>query len=367
MIHYNYSEEYRMNKYTHIWIGLFLAVLLFPSSPKIKGVDCSYVQAIEKADGFYKTKTGENVDFFSLLAQSNINTIRIRLWNNKSSGAASLADCIEIAKRAKNSHMQIILDFHYSDTWADPSRQTKPAAWKKLTIKKLGHELERYTRSILQVFYSNDIYPEFVQIGNEISAGFLWDSGKIGGKHNKNIPQFIALLKQAIKGARTASKDFAPQIIIHHHDGSNYSSIKWFYSLLRAEQLDYDIIGLSYYPFYSKDSLDTLAVSLAKIQKSMQKPTLIVETAYPWTMQWKDSTQNVVGETSFILDEYPATPNGQKNYLRGLMEKVESVNCLGVVYWGGEWISTSKFGSTWENLALFDFDGMALPGLTEAW
>lgn len=332
----------------------------------IKCLDVSYVTEIEKNNCKYYIDNMET-DFFEILKECGINTVRIRLWNNNDNGESSLENLILLAKRAKEKNMKFILDFHYSDTWADPSNQSKPKLWENLTFDELKIELKKYNYDIIKKCIEAGVYPDYVQAGNEISAGFLWDSGKIGGIYDENWDNFTELLKNAIQGIKEADVNDSIKIILHHHTGSDYNNIDWFFENISKKMVEYDIIGLSYYPFFSNDNINKLKDSIVKTKEKYSKPIIILETAYPWTYDWSDDTHNVFGKSNYILPEYPINKEGQKKYILDFLNEMYLIDCIGVSYWGGEWIAVEGHGSMWENIALFDFDGNILPALYQKW
>lgn len=349
---------------------LFLIILQIPYNVNcldnndkaffINGMDISYLEAIEKSGGVFRHKS--ETDFFKIIKKAGINTVRIRLWNDNEEGESSLSTMLSLFKRAKKYDMKLLLDFHYSDTWADPGNQTKPLEWQDLSLEQISDAVRKYSKETIETCIRKGVYPDYVQIGNEISSGFLWDTGRIT-KDKDSWLNFTTLLKSAIAGVKEADSKNQIKTIIHHHAGSDAGSLYYFYKNIQKFDVDYDIIGVSYYPFYSKDTINTFINAISKTNKVFNKPVLLVETAYPWTYQWHDHTHNVFGKGGFTLPEFPVTKKGQKDYMDFLVKQLKSVNASGVIYWGGEWIPTEKHGSMWENLAFFDFAGNALPAL----
>lgn len=249
--------------------------------------------------------------------------------------------------------MKVWLDIHYSDTWADPGHQTKPALWANLSTSVLEDSVYQYTKRVVEA-----IQPEYVQIGNEINGGFLWNDGKIS-----NRATFIALLNKGIQGARDG--DYSTKVIIHF---AGYKGAFWFYRILQSNNVNYDIIGISYYPWWHGKDINAMEDSLNVLSSTFNKNVVIAETAYPFTLKWNDWTNNTVGDSSQLIPKYPATPQGQKDYLLDLRSALsKDPKNLGFCYWAPDWVaykgSQAKDGSSWENLALFDFNNKALPGM----
>ena len=205
-----------------------------------------------------------------------------------------------------------------------------------------------------------EIEPEYIQIGNEINTGILFPHGDIVNNPN----QFLELINQGVSAVRSSSS--TTKIILHC---AGYEASQWFFNLV--DEVDYDIIGISYYPKWHGKSFEELEDQLSSLSENFGKEILIAETAYPFTLGWNDWTNNIVGlDEHLILPDYPATPEGQRSFLRDLKTLVLEVsNGIGFCYWGAELIAwdgeTSTNGSPWENQALFDFNNVELPVLQE--
>ncbi|GEM44407.1 glycoside hydrolase family 53 protein [Deinococcus cellulosilyticus] len=337
----------------------------------IGGVDASYVSRVEDKGGVYKDEAGETVDFFQKLKASGVNQVRLRVWNHPSDSYNSQWDMLKLAKRAKAAGLGIFLDLHYSDTWADPSHQTKPAEWKNLNFSDLKTAVQQYTRSVVQSMIDQGTPPDMVQIGNEISAGMLWDEGRVWGPDadfntDKQWNQLSDLLKSGIAGVKdTGSK---ANIVIHIDKGGSNAEARNFYDRIVARGVKFDTIALSYYPYWH-GPLDKLKENVKDLMNRYDRDVILAETAYPFTLGWNDWTNNVIGLSEQLPGTYAPTPEGQAQMLKDLIAALKSVqgkHRTGVFYWGGEWISTGPedtSGSSWENQALFDFSGKALPVL----
>jgi len=245
--------------------------------------------------------------------------------------------------------MKVLLTVHYSDTWADPGNQEKPEQWNNSYFSQLKDSVYIYTKKIV-----SEINPNYIQIGNEINNRFLHPDGK-------NTENMKELLKSGIKAVRETN--LSTKIIIHYagFEGANY-----FYSTI--SDLDFDIIGISYYHIWHGKDLNSLKQNLITISNSVNKPIFIAETSYPFTLKWNDYTNNVIGLESQLLTDYAASPEGQKAYLNKIKSLISEVpKGIGFCYWGSEWISykgnTSSEGSSWENQAFWDFENKILPVL----
>jgi arabinogalactan endo-1,4-beta-galactosidase len=204
--------------------------------------------------------------------------------------------------------------------------------------------------------------PKFVQIGNETDCGLLWPDGYICDESN-TAEQWLnlgILYNNAISGIQDAIDEMDTVWTLGHlsHGGL------WYFSNLFNEGVSLDIIGQSYYPWWH-GSLDELSTNLTQLSNEFQKPIVIVETAYPFTLSWNDNTNNIIGMESQLLDGFPASEIGQLNFLQAVKDRVTNNEFgAGICYWSPEWISTETFGSPWENLALFDFNSEVLDGIT---
>lgn len=330
----------------------------------IKGIDLSFTPMLE----VYGTKfyvNGKSDDILQIAKSKGINTIRVRIWNNPSDKHSSLIEVAEFAKRIKAKGLRFWLDFHYSDTWADPGNQEKPKAWQGLDLNRLNDSVYQYTKSVINYFIQQNATPEFVQIGNEINQGFLWNEGKVKDPKDNtdaNWPIMVNLLKSGVKAVRQSSP--ITKIIIHI---AGYDIAEDYFTKLQKDSLDYDIIGLSYYPWWHGKSLDNLNLWIGRIESRINKPILIAETAYPFSLGWNDYTNNIVGDSTQTINEYPASKLGQAAFISNLSRLSQRRIHSGLCYWAPDWIAyksnTATDASSWENLALFDFLNNATPAL----
>ncbi|MBP6469731.1 MAG: arabinogalactan endo-1,4-beta-galactosidase [Chloroflexi bacterium] len=337
-----------------------------PAPPPFwRGVDVSFLPQLEDAGAIFYDQ-GVPQDALAIVANHGINSVRLRVWVNPPDGHHGKEETLALAKRIHALGLGLLLDVHYSDTWADPAHQTKPAAWADLDFAELETAVYTYTLDLLSALKGQGTLPDIVQIGNEITPGILWDDGRVGGSYN-NWPQLAALLQAGIAGVRDslASTDTI-QIMIHLDAGGNNAVCRWFLDNLKAQGVNFDVLGLSYYPWW-QGSLADLANNLQDLSQHYPQDIILVETAYPWTLDWQDDTHNLVGEPAQLLPDYPASPAGQAAFLRDVLAMVQAVpggKGIGVYYWEPEYIAVNGFGSFWENMALFDFAGHSLPALS---
>ncbi len=342
-------------------ILIFNSLIYSQSIGFINGVDISMLYQIEENNGIY-FENGIAIDPIDIFKQHGVNTIRLKIWHTPDPEFNSLQNVLQMAQRIDSIGLDIMLNFHYSDTWADPSHQTKPSAWESIDFETLADSIYDYTNHVITRLKTQGTLPKFVQIGNETDCGLLWPDGYICDESN-TAEQWLnlgILYNNAISGIQDAIDEMDTVWTLGHlsHGGL------WYFSNLFNEGVSLDIIGQSYYPWWH-GSLDELSTNLTQLSNEFQKPIVIVETAYPFTLSWNDNTNNIIGMESQLLDGFPASEIGQLNFLQAVKDRVTNNEFgAGICYWSPEWISTETFGSPWENLALFDFNSEVLDGIT---
>jgi arabinogalactan endo-1,4-beta-galactosidase len=340
-----------------LFITLIHSISLCQPMSLIKGVDISMLEEVEDNGGaFYEN--GVEIDPIQLFKSKGVNTVRLKIWHNPSLGYNNLESILEIAHRLKDSELDFLLNFHYSDTWADPSNQNKPLAWQNLNFETLCDSIYIYSSHVISKLKNQNTLPSYVQIGNETDCGILWPDGYVCNESDNDTQweNLRALFTHAIEGIHSVL-DINDTLKIISHVSSGGS---WFFDHLMEEGLAIDLLGLSYYPMWH-GSMESLDQNIYDLGDQFQKPVLILETAYPFTLLWNDNTNNILGLESQLLDEYEATPEGQFLFLNDLFLLVsENEYGSGILYWSPEWISTDELGSPWENQALFDFNGEML-------
>ena len=325
------------------------------SSEKVSAVDISYYPQISNLNHIFYDAQGEEVDFLNSLLLNGVNTIRLRLWVNPTENVSSFSEVKEFSQQLKLLGFKIWITPHLSDTWAHPGQQIVPSAWQSLNYNELKIQMHSYLDQIM-----NEIEPDYIQIGNEVNTGILFPHGNISNNPN----QFIDLINYGINAVRSASAN--TKIILHF---AGHKDANWFYNYVN--EVDYDIIGISYYPIWHGKSLMELVQNLTELSENFGKQIIIAETAYPFTLDWNDWTNNIIGlNEQLILPDYPATPLGQQNFIRDIKYLVlELDHGIGFCYWGAELIAwdgeNSETGSVWENQALFNFENKELPVLEE--
>lgn len=310
----------------------------------VKGADLSFLPFLESKNTTFYNKEGLATNALDLFKERGMNTVRIRIWHDPSTSASSFEEVKEFSKLVKSKGLFVWLCVHYSDHWADPGQQAKPAAWENLSFEVLKDSVFQYTKKL-----ALEIQPDLIQIGNETNNGFLWPTGKL----SENKTQYLELAKQGINAVREFSSSSK---IMLHHAGTQGSD--WYFS--QTSSLDYDFIGLSYYPWWHGNDLDEWEASLKTIKQKFGKDFIIAETAYPFTLNWNDWTTNIVGSEDQLVAAYSASSLGQKEFLLALKDKIKLAGGVGFCYWAPDWVAwdgeESTQGSPWENLALFDFN-----------
>ena len=348
-----------MKKYVFI---LPLVILSFIQGNQfIKGVDISMLRQVEENGGLFYDD-GNQVDAMELFKSNGFNTARVKVWHTPSLNYNSANEVLETALRATSAGLDVLLNFHYSDTWADPSNQHKPSAWDDLNFETLCDSVRQYSHGLVTRLKNQNTLPKYVQIGNETDCGILWPDGYVCGESNSEIQweKLRTLFANAIEGINSALDiEDTLKIISHVSSGGN-----WFFNNLMLEGIDFDILGISYYPMWH-GTLADLEQNINNLSNQFQKPVLVLETAYPFTLQWNDNTHNVLGLETQLLPGYEASEEGQVLFLNDLVSLVnENIFGLGLCYWAPDWISTDQFGSPWENQTLFDFEGESLEALS---
>ena len=351
--------DFEMKRY--ILIGLLILSSFTKSNQFINGVDISMLKQVEESGGLFY-ENGNQIDPVQIFKDKGLNTVRIKIWHTPSLNYNNLESVLEIANRANNVGLNLLLDFHYSDTWADPSSQTKPSAWIDLTFEILCDSIEQYSRHVITKLKNQNTLPKYVQIGNETDCGLLWPDGYVCDESNNDSQwnKLGALFMHAIDGVNSAL-DTQDTIKIISHVSSEGN---WFFNNLIGQGVDIDILSISYYPMWH-GTLSDLNQNMDELGNEFQKPVLIVETAYPFTLEWNDNTNNILGLETQLLEGYEASEEGQFTFLYDLITLVDENDYgLGICYWAPDWISTNQFGSPWENQALFDFDGELLDAIS---
>lgn len=361
----------------------------------IRGMDASAVLAEEASGVVYYNEAGEEQDVFQTLAEAGVNYIRIRVWNDPydengngyGGGNNDVATAIALGQRATKYGMKVCIDFHYSDFWADPTKQICPKAWEGMSLEEKEEALYSFTKESLTALLESGVNVTMVQVGNETNNGMS------GETSYQNMAQLMNAGSRAI---REVSESFGNdiQVALHFTDASDYDGIDKILTKLRKYDVDYDILALSYYPYWH-GTFENLIKVMENIRENYGKETLVAETSYCYTLEDGDGFGNSIGEED-LIKEYSASVQSQATALRDVCAAAAQAEALGVFYWEGTWIpvgsdasanktlwetygsgwassysasydpdDAGKYygGCSWDNQALFDFTGHPLPSL----
>lgn len=358
----------------------------------VKGMDLSTLLELERCGAKYYDN-GEERDLLAIMKSYDVDTIRIRLWNDPWSetgesygaGENDLKTSLEIAKRVTAAGFGVLLNFHYSDFWADPGKQIKPKAWADYGVKELEQAVYDYTLESMQTFLDAGVNITMVQVGNELSNGLLWPGGKV--PNYDNIATFV---NAGIRAVRKA--DATIPVMIHLDNGGNNALYReWFDNFTKRGE-DFEIIGLSYYPFWH-GSLQMLNDNMNDIAERYGKDLVIAEVSMGYTMEdyknyekLSDEERKGYATRPALVEkiEYPMTKQGQYDFMEDFLNRISHIKGgkgKGFFYWEPAWIpvpgsgwatpASLKYmndpgpcGNEWANQALFDYDGNALPTLS---
>lgn len=338
----------------------------------IRGADISSLAKSEDFGGVYLAKNGKPQDALKILKSHGMNWARLRVWVDPADGYHDKEELLEMATRIQRSGMRLLVNLHYSDTWADPAHQTKPAAWQNYTFDELRQAVYDYTYDICQSLKEQHTPPEMIQLGNELNSGMLWPDG-----HTWNPPNWDNLA-QLLTAGYEAVKECSPKtrVMLHLANGGDNGLYRWWFDNITSRGVPFDVIGVSYYSFWH-GSLEALQFNLNDITARYDKDVIVVETAYPFTLEDDDGWPNIIGLENQLTPGYPATPEGQAAMLRAVMDVVRAVpdgRGLGIFYWDATWTGVPgngwdptdpTSGNAWENQALFNFNDEPLPALNE--
>ena len=282
-----------------------------------KGADVGWLPQMEATGYKFHDTDGTQKDCLQLLKGRGMNTIRLRVWvnpsNDKASGHCSPAETVVMAVRAQKMGMRIMIDFHYSDTWADPAHQAKPAAWVNHSFAELQNDVYKHTFDVLAALKSAGVTPEWVQIGNEIPGGMLWPEGS-----TTNFSQLAQLLNKGYEA--TKAIDASIKVIVHIDQGNNNARFRWFFDNAKANNVKYDVIGLSYYPYWIKSDYTATIFDLENNLKDMvsryDKEVMVVEVGGDYTL-----VQNTKDMLVAVINAVKSVPNNKG---------------LGMIYWEPE-------------------------------
>jgi len=316
---------------------LLLSVLAFGLSARsafgfADGADASwYTQMVSQSKYVFFTQSRVQEPCLNVLQSVGINAIRLRVWVNPSGGWCNQADTVTKAKAAKALGQSLMIDFHYSDTWASGSSQTPPAAWKNYNLSQMESAVASHTSSVLNALKSAGCTVSWVQVGNEINSGMLFPLGEVGGGGSNSFPNLAGLINAGYNAVKSVFPSC--QVIIHLSSGENTSDFTWFFSNLKSAGGKFDVIGMSSYPYWSGLSWQTQVTDVTNTMKTMKStygvPTMVCEAGY-----------------------LASDPTNCKSYLASLISAAKANGSLGVFYWEPECYGNWPVGSNY-NLGAF--------------
>ena len=275
---------------------------LLPVVTFIKGADISWVTEMEGKGFKFYNANGQERECTALMKELGMNSVRLRVWVNPDGGWNGTADVVEKAKRASLLGMKILIDFHYSDSWADPGKQNVPAAWKGKDPAAMAAAVKAHTQEVLQALKDEGVDVHWVQVGNEVTNGMLWESGKVASSNPGQFVNYFQAGREAVKAVYPQA-----QVILHLDNGWNLGTLNWFLALMQGKSLDYDILGLSLYPAYWEDGafpdwkpkVEQFLANLPELYRNWNKPVMLVEFGMPASQpaQAKAALQKIFKDT----------------------------------------------------------------------
>lgn len=378
--------------------GLILPKSATARDDFIRGVDVSTVIALEKSGVVFRDFDGNEEDLFKILRDNGVNYIRVRVWvnpfddngNSFGGGGNDLQTAIEIGKRAAKYDLPLLVDFHYSDFWADPQKQKAPRAWENMSVEQKCDAIYDYTKKSLKELRGKGAIVGMVQVGNETTTGMCGE---------KNWMHVCKMMNAGAKAIREISKDI--KIVLHFTNPEKDGEYLHIAQILEHNKVDYDVFASSDYPFWHL-STKNLAKVLSEVSEATGKEVMVAEFSWAYTYDDGDNSGNSVSEDSAVQRPYPVSVQGQANCIWDYINDISAIGqkALGVFYWEPAWLPVpgsdresrqilwEKYGSgwassyasiydpddagvyyggsAWDNQALFDFNGKALASLA-AW
>ncbi|MFI9006020.1 arabinogalactan endo-beta-1,4-galactanase [Actinosynnema sp. NPDC053489] len=328
------------------------------------GADVSTAQRALDLGARYYDASGTAHDPLDILKGVGVNYVRLRVWNNPRSGYNNKDKVLRYARAVKARGLKLLVDFHYSDTWADPGKQAKPAAWATHGIDRLQTDLYNHTYDVCAGLKAQGTAPDSVQIGNEINTGMLWNDGKVVDNDFTNLS---LLLKAGYNAAKAC--DGATKVMIHTANADSLDHARWFYDGIRAKGVSWDITALSYYCTWH-GTLSNLYNVIADVRSRYGKDVVVAETAYPFTAGNADGTGNSI---TTGCSGYPLTWQGQATNFTHVQNTARNAGAIGVFYWEPTWTAVpgngwdpadiANSGNGWDNMAVFDWSGRLNPNV----
>jgi len=343
---------------------LFASTELTANAQKYLGGDISLLPSYEANNAVYKDKDGKNIDdVIAFMKEQGCNSMRVRLFvdpskaptEHKKEGVVQDLNYVKaLGKRIKASGLHFLLDFHYSDTWTDPGKHSTPDAWKNMTATELAEQMYTYTKECLEALKADDAQPDAIQVGNELNLGQLWNTGKTWptSPTSQEMSNFISYINKAISACREA----CPQASIVFHVAMNYrgsnnvynnDQAKNWVTVLKDKGVDYDIFGLSYYPYFH-GPMTELENLLTYLESNIpDKNIQLVEAGYPNAWYPSDATFD-------YTSTYPATEEGQRKFTADLIAKLNTHQNVNGFYWWYPEANGNYFADSWYNMGLWN-------------
>jgi arabinogalactan endo-1,4-beta-galactosidase len=330
--------------------------------PFYYGGDFSLVKKLEDGGGVFKVD-GVAKPALEIFSENGYNYGRVRLFHTPNMNGPvcnSLDYNIDLSKKIKDAGMKLMLNFHYSDTWADPAHQHKPKAWEGLTFEVLTDSVYEYSKNVILAFKEAGALPDMVQVGNEITPGMIWPDGRIYKETGEDWESFTTLLKAGIKGVKDAYDKTDVPIMIHIDKGGEQSATEYFFKKISEHGVEFDVIGQSYYPWWH-GSFDDLEKNIEWMSANYAQDIILVETAYYANGYYPEPSKWVLD-----IKPFPPTPEGQYDYLvaiDSIARKHPKVK--GLFYWEPEGILIESDPKIYYlGRSLFDEQGNAFKGIT---
>jgi arabinogalactan endo-1,4-beta-galactosidase len=341
---------------------------VLPPLTVVRGADLSFTLQLERA-GLGFSDAGRSASVEQLLAARGMNLVRLRLWVDPPPDTSDLAATLALARRANAAGCHTMLALHYADFWADPTHQPTPRAWAGRDLDELADNVRRYTTDVVSALAAQGTPPALVQIGNEVSNGMLWPSGRIQRGTTAEWDVLATLLQAGVLGVRDAGPDV--RTVVHTDRGGDRRGCERFFGNLLDRGVEFDVAGLSYFPWWH-GPLAALSANLDGIVERIDRPVAVVESAYPWTLQTDGIPDPYVPHARALpeADRFPPTPQGQAAFFAALRTVIDDVSGdagLGFVAWEPAWLAAVRPSpgepNRFANLTMFDRAGAGLPAL----
>jgi arabinogalactan endo-1,4-beta-galactosidase len=315
----------------------------------------------------YRDAAGARRDAIQILGASGVNWVRLKVWVNPADGYNNQARVLTMAARAKAAGMKILIDFHYSDAWADPGQQNKPRAWAGYSVSQLSTAVYNHTYAVLNALKAQGTTADMAAVGNEINDGMLWPEGR--SSNWANLATFLTSGSRAVKAVSGSTR-----VMLHLAEGGNNTQHRWWFDQATSRGVPFDVIGVSHYVYWHGNAA-SLRNNLTDLANRYGRDVAVVETAYGFTTAADDAEPNIFNSSLAQTGGYPASAQGQSDALRAVLDAVRAVpngRGLGVFYWEPTWTAVAgngwdptnpSSGNGWENQALFDYSDRALPAL----